>query len=686
MRAPGWAERLVTGSRDPAWLWWGAEATTFLNDACASLVGPAAHELSRDELSGEPWAMLRSLSPDAREVCLVIDRGDGPEEAYFAFASIRFPAAYDGGGVFCTLTETTAAVLERRRSEVLYGLARNTAASRTVEGACRSAVEALATNTADLPLVVIYRVDEANRTARLVVAVGTEGTRAAPEMISLAEPPTGWPLIRVFESHRGEIVLDLDRLGIPAGPDRPNRAVALPVIVDGRVVAFLCIAIERLRRLDPELRSYLDLAVREIGAAIANGRAHQSTVHTTELLGELDRKKTDFFFGVTHEFRTPLTLLSSAIEDALIEAKDTMLRDRMQMAHRNAQRLHKLVNTLLDFARIEANQVGASFAPTNLAQLTKALASSFATVCEQVGIKLVIDCPPLSEPVHVDPQMWEKIVLNLVSNAFKFTFVGTIEVALRERDEVVELVVTDSGNGISAEHLPRLFERFFRIHGVRARSAEGTGIGLTIVRELARWHGGDVTVDSAPGRGSRFGVTVRRGTAHLPADQLDGSHSLISRATRSAFTEEAKQWTADELADRVPAGPLGVRPRILWADDNGDMRAYVRQLLATEFEVVAVTNGHAALDAFRSKPFDLVLADVMMPGMDGLALVEALRAEPPHRAVPILLLSGRTGDEAAIEALERGADEYLVKPLANRRLLATIRSHLSLARLRRAAE
>jgi signal transduction histidine kinase len=368
-----------------------------------------------------------------------------------------------------------------------------------------------------------------------------------------------------------------------------------------------------------------------------------------------------------------------------------MLRDRMQMAHRNAQRLHKLVNTLLDFARIEANQVGASFAPTNLAQLTKALASSFATVCEQVGIKLVIDCPPLSEPVHVDPQMWEKIVLNLVSNAFKFTFEGEIAVRVRAHGSRVALTVTDTGIGIPPEALPRLFERFYRVDDSHGRSFEGTGIGLSLVRELVELHGGSLEVSSAMNEGSTFTVWLPTGSAHLPAEHI-ADRASVAPAIAASYVLEASEWRASaETPSIEPASPpppapgsdTRRQPRVLVVDDNADMRSDLVRLLSCRFRVETAEHGAIALEMARADPPDLVLSDVMMPVLDGFALLRELREHPRTSHLPVVLLSARTGEESVLEGLDTGADDYLMKPFSARELIARVHTHVEMARLRR---
>lgn len=438
-----------------------------------------------------------------------------------------------------------------------------------------------------------------------------------------------------------------------------------------------------------------------------------------ERLKELDRLKTQFFANVSHEFRTPLTLMLGPLEDALANADGVLppgAARNLAVSHRNALRLLKLVNTMLDFSRIEAGRVQASYQPTDIAAFTAELASNFRSACEKAGLRLIVDCAPRlgTDPVYVDRDMWEKIVLNLISNAFKFTLKGEIEVRLDSVGPGARLTVRDTGVGIPSDELPRMFERFHRIEQSRGRTHEGTGIGLALVHELVKIHGGTVSVDSVAGEGSTFRVTVPFGTAHLDPGRIGKVAELASTGVMpSAFIEEALGWLPDEAIEnrraravdssmpikgepRVPdpAGrePLDNEPegtgkaRILWADDNADMRGYVARLLDDRFDVHAVPDGEVALASARAHPPDLVLSDVMMPKLDGFGLLRALRADAELREIPVILLSARAGEESRIEGIEVGADDYLVKPFSARELIARVETHVTTFRIRREAK
>ncbi|HEV3193522.1 MAG TPA: histidine kinase dimerization/phospho-acceptor domain-containing protein, partial [Polyangiaceae bacterium] len=425
--------------------------------------------------------------------------------------------------------------------------------------------------------------------------------------------------------------------------------------------------------------------------------AYEEERRKAEALAEIDRAKTAFFSNVSHEFRTPLTLILGPIEDALARSAGGLNGESLQAVHRSALRLLRLVNSLLDFSRIEAGRLQPSFEPTDLASLTVGLAGSFRSLIESAGLKFLVDCPPLAAQVHVDRAQWEKIVLNLLSNAFKFTFEGEIAVRLRGDRDRVELLVSDTGTGIPEHELPRIFDRFHRVEGARGRSFEGTGIGLALVRELVQHHAGSVRVESCVGRGTTFVVSIPTGTEHLPKDRLILDRPAEAAPALSPYVLEASHWTPNGHSDHasagagvtrhLPSGSAAAVPAdtrcVLVADDNADMREYLVRLLGAHWRVETVEDGEAALARAVQNPPDLILSDVMMPRLDGFGLLKAIRANPTTTAIPVVLLSARAGEEAMVEGLERGADDYLVKPFSARELLARVRANLEMAALRR---
>ena len=498
----------------------------------------------------------------------------------------------------------------------------------------------------------------------------------------------GWPLAEAMHHETIEVVQNIAArfAAIPQGPwpHAPNTAIVVPILSNKahETAGLLVAGISAALGWGESYRGFFELLGTQIATAIANARAYEDERRRAEELAELDRAKTAFFSNVSHEFRTPLTLILGPLEEALAETKDTWQRDWLALLHRNALRLQKLVNRLLEFSRIEAGRIRASFESVDLSWFTSELASVFRSAIEKEGMRLLVHCPPLSEPVYVDRDMYEKIVLNLLSNAFKFTLEGEIEVRLRDAGSAVELSVRDTGAGIAKDQLPHIFERFHRVEGVRARTHEGTGIGLALVQELAKLHGGSVRVECVLGQGSTFTLTLPKGKSHLPSDRIGalGMPALTSMAADD-YLGEALSWLGRDT-DQQPtfdttlqANLRGtppadvVRPRIVWADDNADMRDYVVRLLTPFYNIEACSDGETALAAVRREFPDLVLADVMMPRLDGFGLVKMLRAAEHTCEIPVILLSARAGEEARVEGLETGADDYLISPSAPASLL-----------------
>lgn len=428
-------------------------------------------------------------------------------------------------------------------------------------------------------------------------------------------------------------------------------------------------------------------------------QANQSLRDMNAQLGELDAAKTAFFSNVSHEFRTPLTLLLGPIENALGREGPQISSADVASMHRNALRLLRLVNSLLDFSRMESGKLRLRFAPTDLSAFTAGIAGSFQSLMDDAGLRFVVDCPALPQSVYVDRAQWEKIVLNLVSNAFKFTLSGGIGVRLKWKGQHVELSVQDTGTGIPADELPRIFERFHRVVGAKSRSFEGTGIGLALVHDLAALHGGSVHVESTVGAGTTFTVAIPTGRAHLPAGDVVSEDDVSGDEQGSAQMLEARQWLVDDEAEGVAPSGLALdlasstdpgadalgRKRILLVDDNADMRSYLTSLLSPRYDVETAANGAEALASVRQKKPDLVLSDVMMPVMDGVSLLGELKGDSATNTIPVILLSARAGEEARLEGIETGADDYLVKPFARRELLARVNTHLKVAAVHKAA-
>src|SRR5262245_57022385 len=735
------AVSICLNSKFPMVIWWGTELRLIYNDRWRPILGENKRRRALGSPGREIWPEIWDvIGPMFESVMntgeatwsddglLLVNRYGYIEEAYFTWSYSPIRDESGGiGGVFTAVSETTGRVVGERRLKTLRDLGeRSLEEAKTAEQACHTAATTLAENQYDFPFALIYLLDQDSRHVRLQEVVNlAAGTKASPATVAIGAGDDVWNFGRVLETGKSQVVENLaERFGqnvrLPAGAwadDLTKVAIALPLAKAGaqeHPAGFLVAGISPRLALDDDYRSFLELAAGHIATAMANARAYEEERIRAEALAEVDRAKTAFFSNVSHEFRTPLTLMLGPLEDALAEGGLPLpMRGYLEVAHRNSMRLLKLVNTLLDFSRIEAGRIQAVYEPVDLATFTADLASVFRSAIERAGMSLIIDCTPLSQDTYVDREMWEKIVLNLLSNAFKFTFEGQIEVSLKPAGESVELTVRDTGVGIAAKDLPQLFERFHRVADSRGRTYEGSGIGLALVQELVKLHGGTVRVESEPGVGSAFIVSIPFGLGRLPAesvkinDENERSQTAIATNAR-AFVEEALRWAPGSGEWGVGSRESGIRneesgaeqmavfphsplptphsPRVLLADDNSDMREYVRRLLVANYDVEAVADGEAALQAARERPQDLVLSDVMMPKLDGFGLLKALREDKRLATIPVILLSARAGEEARVEGMEAGADDYLIKPFSARELLARVRAHLDMTRLRGEAE
>ena len=643
-------------SRSPIMICWGPELVELYNDACRPILAskhPKALGGRVREVWPEIWPIIgpmlagvltRGEATWSENILLPLERREFAEECYFTFSYSPIRDESGGiGGVFTAVTETTQQVIGERRLRMLRELAARTSGIIDEQAVLAAAQDVLDRNDNDLTFSLLCLLDPRDGVHKPM--------RALPAALDL-----DCSLIaEVADSGIARLTKGLRVTSAPPGTPSANAALVLPLALPGQSVCAGMLVAGLSPRLvfDDSYRGFLGLAASQIAAALANARAFADAQRRADALAELARAKTAYFSNVSHEFRTPLTLMLGPLEELMRAGANVggAERSRLALVHRNGLRLLKLVNTLLDFSRIEAGRMQASY------------------------------------------DLWEKIVLNLVSNAFKFTLHGEVTVSLRDAGDHVELTVADSGSGISAADLPRIFERFHRVHGVACRTQEGSGIGLAFVQELVKLHGGAVRAESVLGAGSRFIVTIPFGKDHLSDGRIAVQETALPRSVSGTkpFVQEALSWTgapADfemAVAGSFPPPPAAKsrRERVLVADDNVDMRDYLQRLLGSRWEVELVADGRAALDAARKRIPDLVLSDVLMPGEDGFALLRELRAADDTASVPVILLSARASEEAQIEGRAAGADDYLVKPFSARELVSRIESQLALAKRRK---
>ena len=707
----------LLANRFPQLLWWGPHYIQLYNDPYRPVPGtkhPKALGQPASECWPEIWHVIGPLVDTPfhggpatwnEDIFLEVNRHGFAEETHFtiAYSSVPDDTVPGGiGGVLATVHEITEKVVAERRIVALRDLGARVGDAKTDEEACRIAADTLRAHDKDVPFVLLYLVEDEGRRARLAGAAGLhEDDGISPASVDLTKPDDGaWPFGEAVRSETMQLVPALaERLvTVPKGPwsDPPNEAVVVTIPSNRahRPAGLMVAGISARLAFDAYYRDFLDLVRTQIATAIANARAYEEERNRADALAELDRAKTLFFSNISHEFRTPLTLMLGPTEDALASPERTLSGDTLETLYRNELRLLKLVNALLDFSRIEAGRMQAAPEPTDLSQLTVDLASTFRAAVERAGLQFVVSCEAASGEVFVDRRMWEQIVLNLLSNALKFTFDGSIELRLRDAGDEVVLEVRDTGIGIAPADQARVFERFNRIDGAKSRTHEGSGIGLALVRDLVRLHGGRIDVESAPTAGTTFTVTMpRRPDPALTAATRPANERGDASRAPAGFVEEALRWLPDAVdapvmatthGEPVTSIEAGITPgRVLVADDNADMREYVRRLLSTRWSVETVADGNAALAAIRARQPDVVLSDVMMPGLDGFGLLRALKSDPRTADVPVVLLSARAGEEARVEGLQSGADDYLVKPFSARELVARINAQMTLARHRR---
>jgi signal transduction histidine kinase/CheY-like chemotaxis protein len=708
------AVRILVTSRFPMWMAWGPQLTILYNDAYARVTLGKKHPSALGKPATEVWPEIwPDIGPRIERVMrtgqaswdetlgLVLERSGFPEETYHTFSYSPLAGA-DGTieGMLCVVMEDTLRVRGERQLSSLSTLAGALVDANTKKEVF-AAIEGGLADQKDIPFALVYWFEDGGPTLCLVAQSGiTPGHSAAPHEMDSESVSAPWPVHMLFETNR---LITLDDLGdrfpdLPVGPwnKPPSQARLVPIVRRGqeKPAGVFIAALNPYRQFDSSYAGFLDLAAGQISASITNAEAYETEKRRAEELTDLDRAKTAFFSNVSHELRTPLTLILGPIEDALLD-NSTPSAESLQMLHRNALRLLKLVNGLLDFVRIEVGRMQATYQPTDLSVLTTQLASVFRSAVERAGLKLVVECPPLPEPVYVDRDMWEKIILNLLSNALKATFYGEIQISISAEENGALVTIRDTGTGVPEQELPYLFERFRRIEGAHRRSHEGSGIGLALVHELVEMHGGSIEVESTLDVGTEFKVHMPFGHEHLKQGHvaLDAGSPLIVQGSAIAYVQEALGWLPghDQLQNEITSSVARdegeqhlstARPLVLLVDDNSDMREYVRSLLAVRFDVVGASNGRAALEQIQLRTPDLVLTDVMMPEMDGFALLQALRENPATALIPIIMLSALAGEEARIEGVESGADDYLTKPFTARELIARVDAQLKMARMR----
>lgn len=705
-------------------VWWGPELLQIYNDAWRTLLGaakhPAAFGAPARETGPEIWrdlgpmvqrVMTRGETASGENQLLMLERHGALEEVYVTFA--HSPIRNVSGevvGVRNTGRDTTQHVVADRRTDALRDLGAALAGAGDTREACELAAAALGKHSLDVPFALFYLKTPGRREATLAGAAGVApGSAMAAHAVPLTSVDQGgWPLGSLFTTADAQPVIVADlaarfpglvpfamQPGLPPGWQAPQRAVALPLrATSGREpTGVLIVALSPHRPYDERHAGFVEMLAQQASAGLGAARARQLERERLERLAELDRSKTEFFSNVSHEFRTPLTLLLAPLEELARRREQLPARaaDELDVATRNAHRLLRLVNSLLDFSQIEARRERAAVELVDIGKLTGEIASAFRDAIETAGLALRVEIAEDLPPVPVNREMWEKVLSNLISNAFKFTFTGEVVVRVKALRLHAELEVSDSGVGIPPAELPNVFKRFHRVRGTRARSVEGAGIGLAIVHDLVQRMGGQVAVRSVEGTGTAFTIWM----PFKPIAQPVGAPQAAEPGpgVAAALAREAAAWngigrTVNE-ASVIGEGydlPDHDNPRltrgarVLIAEDNAEMRDYLVRMLEGYWHVTTVADGTAALDAARSERPELILADVMMPRRDGFSLLRAIRDDKTLRRTAVVFLTARAGEEATIEGLLAGADDYLAKPFSGRELVARLSAAIERSR------
>ena len=657
-------------------VFWGPEFVAIYNDAYVPMLGakhPEALGMRLRDIWPELWDLLEPMLDGVvttgqatwhEEQPLQLERNGFLEEAYFtySFSPIRDESGAVAG-IFTAVHEATARVLGTRRLQALARFGEALVGAHTEAQVAAAAIEALSRAEPDVAFAALYELGDDGQ-PRFAGACRTEDRWSAAAAAATA----------------GERVLT--QPASPADAGEGEGAVLLPVDRPGEdaPAAALVLGASPLHPLDGEYREFFRQIARQLATALSSAAGRAAAETRADELAALDLAKTEFFSNVSHEFRTPLTLMLGPLGDALSDPDPdpAVQRERIEVAERGALRLLRLVNALLDLSRMEAGRAAAVYGPVDLGRLARETAAVFRSATDRSGLELVVDVPEEGATIEADADMIEKVLLNLLSNAYKYTLEGRIELRVRVGETAV-LEVSDTGVGISADELPRLFERFHRVSRARGRSHEGSGIGLALVDQLVRLHGGEVTVESVEGEGSTFRI------------ELPVAHAMTAAAAapvgaeptpdqRLAFAHEAEHW-GDERTIVLSPDADG-RPEVLVVDDNADLRTYLARLLEGEYVVRTAVDGADALAQIAERPPDLVVTDVMMPNIDGFELLARLRQDPRTQRVPVIVLSARAGEEATVEGLDAGADDYLVKPFSGAELLARVHANLEVTRLR----
>lgn len=697
--------RIILTSAQPMFVWWGSSFINIYNDSYAQIMGkkhPAGLGARAQDVWFEVWDLLipklesveRNEGTYDESFFFIMERKSYQEEVYVSFS--YSPAPGDDGsvkGIFCVCSENTERVINERRLHTLRDLGAVAFDEKSLDVIYRKVADALGKNNKDFPFSIIYKIEDNGHTAVATASTGTDNKQyILPAIIDTKHPTAvSSDFCRAYSSNK-VTVTDVKKSPeeIPKGfwKKAASQFIYIPISAAGsdHPYAIIFSALNPYRKFDEVYLQFCELVGERVSLEINKMLAWEEERKRVEALEQIDKAKTVFFSNVSHEFRTPLTLILSPLEELLNQLKNNLSaneKQHIETAHRNALRLLKLVNTLLDFSRIESGRQQASYALTDMAAYTTNLASNFRSVIEKAGLQLIVKTDTFIQSVYLDRPMWEKIVFNLLSNAFKYTLAGSITVELTAEDKFAVLQVKDTGVGIPAEELPHMFERFHRVQQVTGRTFEGTGIGLSLIKELVLLHKGEIDVESEFNKGSVFTVRIPFGKEHLPQQQITKVNNEEDTLMANMYVEEAGTLLVreNEMENAVTPGKNDL-PLVLVVDDNADMREHIQTVLLQHFNVSTANNGLEALHKIKEQKPALVVSDIMMPVLDGIGLLKEVKANKATAHIPVILLTARAGEESKIVGWETGADDYLTKPFSSKELITRVSSQIRTQQIR----
>lgn len=464
-----------------------------------------------------------------------------------------------------------------------------------------------------------------------------------------------------------------------------SSVLCSPIWFEGKIIGIILMINKRNKKSFSENElTLLSIIAVQAGHIIKNSQMQREAMIKIKE-AEIAQLKSRFFTNISHEFRTPLTLILGPAEKLLAESQSDDILKQAGLIKRNAIRLLGLINQLLDLSKLEAGKLKLEASLSNIVSFLKGVTQSFESFAEQKDIKLKVVSEKENIEIYFDKDKMLKILSNLLSNALKFTPEdGLIEISVKETKKLpnagfIEMKVKDNGIGIPEEELLKLFERFYQIDPSQMRGIGGTGIGLALTKELVELHHGFISVTSIPGEGSEFTIELPPGKDHLSEDEIVEETVILTPLERGKNLPELVVDDAFKIDSLLQVPPDDIETTedkmiILVVEDNADAREFIKDSLGNEFVVEEAANGEQGLRKAEQMIPDLIISDIMMPKMDGNELARRIKNDEKTSHIPIILLTGKSGQESKLEGLETGADDYLTKPFDTKELQLRIKN------------